>query len=256
MTESDIHTPPEQPSPTQTETPSPPEWESLSQELDSLRTDVARFNGYREGCTAVAWLVGTIVAIVIAALGWLGISGTIQRSVDANVQQRLEEQLTQVMSDIEARIQQANDAVARAENSAGRADNSAQNAASSLATSQALQASFLLAATQASASQGVGEWIVGFASPSSLDDAIDQASLAIQAGYSVDIYHIGEYYVPAIGIFPSQNEATTASLAIRSSFARSTALYNLSISCPYRQHSESGFYACSLLPFPTCPPPP
>jgi len=217
-------------------------------QLTSLRIEVARLDGYRKGLTALVSIVGVLITIGIAVLSWVGISGAIQGAVEDAVKVSLEAQLGQVVRDMDSRLNQASDVIGRAENAAGRAESAAASALDAAATAQAAQAMALALATEQSAAAGMGEWIVGFASPTSTDAALSQAALGIRAGYSVSIYKIGDFYVPAIGIFPTEDEAKIASLAIRSAFADSTAFYNLSVSCPYRQYFESGFYGCFSSP--------
>jgi hypothetical protein len=250
MSETRPETTEEQPQEAETHT-SPDLLPQEPSQLTSLRMEVARLDGYRKGLLAFISIVGVLVAVAIALLSWVGISGSIQQAVEDAVKGSLEAQLGQVVNEMDSRLGQASDAIGRAENAAGRAEVAAGGALDAASTVQAAQATALALATEQSAAAGVGEWIVGFASPTSIDAALADASLGIRAGYSISIYKIGDFYVPAIGIFPTEDEAKTAGLAIKSAFASSTAFYNLSVSCPYRQYFESGFYGCFSSPPPT-----
>jgi len=238
------------PEPVKTTEGQPAYGEGVTRESD-LHDRVSRLESYRLGFTVSFGIIGVIIAVALALLGWLGISGVINDSIEDNVQRSLGEEIQQLLDDLDNRQNQVSDALSRAEIAVGLAEDASGNSRNAASTAQAARDDLFALATEQSAAEGVGEWVVGISSPTTLEVAIQDADRAIRAGYSISIYKIGDFFVPAIGIFPTEDEAKIASLAILSSFARSTALYNLSVSCPYRQFYESGFFGCFLQPMPS-----
>ena len=91
-------------------------------ELQDLRFQVHGVHKFQKGLTAFFAIVAVFAAIVISFLGWLGISGTIDRNVEERVQVSVDKSIAQVISDLDSRLEQANNAAATSENAALRAE--------------------------------------------------------------------------------------------------------------------------------------
>lgn len=195
-------------------------------------------------------VAAAIAAFFIAALGWLGISGAIDRNVEQRVQASVDRSVVQVLSDLNNRLQQIGSSAATVESSSLRVEAMSTLSAASAATAQDAVADLHILATQAAVTAGAGEWIVAIASEEQPEDALAAVDRAVRAGYQAVIYYFDGLFVPAIGVFSSREEADIARLAVASTLRVSPALHDLRIACPYRACNERGFFNCYLEPTP------
>jgi|GEM_PF-6280815 len=219
-------------------------------ELLDLRLQVHGVHKFQMGLTAFLAIVAVFAAIVISFLGWLGISGTIDRNVEERVQQSVDQSIAQVVSNFDNILVQAGNAAATSESASIRAEAQSSSSASSAETAQAaLSASFILS-TQAAVAAGSGEWIVAIASLEQIEDALEVVDKAVKVGYQPVVYYFDGLFVPAIGIFQSKEEADITRLAVASTLRVDPALFDLKIACPFRSYDQRGFFKCYLNPTP------
>ena len=91
-----------------------------------------------------------------------------------------------------------------------------------------------------SLSAKVGSWAVVSASSSTLESAQSEGSRAEEEGCTpVVIYKRGEWFATTVGDFPSQGEAESANIAIRSKIRESAYVVNLQSWCPNPVQSQA-----------------
>lgn len=90
----------------------------------------------------------------------------------------------------------------------------------------------------------VGSWAVVSASTSTLEEAQLEVGRAEDEGYTpVVIYKRGEWFGTTVGDFPSQEEAASAKIAIRSKIREGAYVVNLQSWCP-NPTAKEGYYQC------------
>jgi hypothetical protein len=208
---------------------------------------VSELIGFRQGFTAFFALVAVFAAVLVAALGWIGLSNTVERMVDQRVQQSVSDSTGQLLENLTARLEEARAASVRAQVEA-------QAASDSAASAQAALQSINAVATHSAAAMGQGEWIVSYSSVDNVDDALIEVNRGLMAGYTPSIYHFGGGFNVAIGPFPERNSAETARPALVRTLGGNAIAYNLSIHCPASQFVEGLYYECALLPSSTSTP--
>ena len=225
-----------------------PDSDGVRTALEQLRLEVRGVHQFQKGLTAFFAIVAVFAAIVIAFLGWLGISDAVDRNIANRVQASVDEGIAQVSSELDGRVTRADSALATVEGALLRVEAFSTQSASSAATAQSGSDLVNIMLTQIAGPSGAGEWIVAIASSSSLDEALGEVDRALRAGYAPLIYFFDNYYVSGIGPFASREQADVARLAIDRKLQGAPALYDLRISCPFRNQNEKGFLNCYLQP--------
>ena len=209
-------------------------------EITDLRLEVHGVHNFQKGLTAFLLIVSVFAAIIIASLGWLGISGLIDRAVEKRVGDTVDKSLEQIRG------------IAYTAESLGlRVELAATSSALSAETAQAALGSFSIASTETAVAAGTGEWIVVVSAVSDQEDALSEVSRILRAGYPSSIYKLGDDFAISLGTYPSESEAKTASLAVRSTLRVSPDIFNLIEVCPFREYLPAGYFACYLRPIPT-----
>jgi hypothetical protein len=92
-------------------------------------------------------------------------------------------------------------------------------------------------------SKATGDWIIVIGSDSSLDSAKPEAQKAKTQGFDPTIYHRGNLFATTVGPFPTDVEASSANIAVRSSVGRDSFVVNLNGWCPQR-NNRGEYYDC------------
>lgn len=225
----------------------------LRSEVGELRKVVVRLDGYREGTMSTLQLGGLIVAV----LGIAGVISFVNSAIENQVSSAIEGKIAMVDSQVQTRldladesVSRAEDAVGRAENAVGRAESESSNARFAAATSEAALSGIFTIATQITISESAGEWIVAIAAVDGLQEAIREADRVVRADYEPVIFFFDNLYVVAIGPFETKENAEIARLAVQSTLRGSPGLHDLQVACPYRTFNLSGYFDCFLEPTP------
>ena len=89
----------------------------------------------------------------------------------------------------------------------------------------------------------VGEWAIVIGSDTTLESAEYEATRAEEQGYTPLIYLKGDWFATTVGPFPTQTEAESVNIAVRSTIRESAFVVNLNSWCP-QPIQKSGYYEC------------
>ncbi len=222
--------------------------------INDLQIEVIKVREFQRGLLAFLGIVSASASIIIAILGWLGISGVIQSVVEERVQISVDESVGQIQEELDQKIESVNIAYATSQAAAIRSEDSQISSSVAVETVISALQSVQVIATQIAIDRGEGEWIVVVASLPNLQSAISEAGRFIRLGLNTVIYHIGDAFVISAGRYTNLHEAETAQLALETDLKRTVNIFDLVEQCPYPVFVDSGYYACYESPPPHATP--